>query len=228
MSIFDEYIKYKKQIESLEKEMERLRNSPEVKEELERREDLAKRHEKHLELIKLEVDRLTNNPEFQRQRRIRAALRESEDSVASQPAKARKERRVMVYKNPHSGEVLKTKGANHKKLREWRDNYGASEVRGWRVDEYGKVQAKKHEARSKALISDMKADPDVIRAIYLKRMEESNNHVRYGRKKPLYVYKNPNTDEVVVTRSGSDKTLNKWRLEFGRDAVKSWFLGMAY
>lgn len=228
MSIFDEYRKYKKQIENLEKEMERLRDSPEVKEELARREDLAKRHEQHLELIKLEVDRLTNNPEFKRQKRVRDALRESEDDIAPQPKKVRKVRRVMVYKNPHSGEVLKTKGANHKKLREWRDNYGVSEVRRWRIDEYGREKAKNHESWSKAFVSNMKSDPDVIRAIYLKRVEELDGHIRRGRKTPLYVYKNPNTSEVVVTRSRRDKILNKWRSEHGKAEVDSWFVGITY
>ena len=43
----------------------------------------------------------------------------------------RRERAVKVYKNPHSGEVVETKGGNHKVLKAWKQQYGSSEVEGW-------------------------------------------------------------------------------------------------
>ncbi len=43
----------------------------------------------------------------------------------------RKPRSVKVYKNPHSGEVVETKGDNHKVLKEWKAEYGADEVESW-------------------------------------------------------------------------------------------------
>lgn len=43
----------------------------------------------------------------------------------------RKPRQVKVYKNPHSGEVVETKGGNHKTLKEWKVQYGAGEVENW-------------------------------------------------------------------------------------------------
>ncbi|WP_448118760.1 histone-like nucleoid-structuring protein, MvaT/MvaU family [Pseudomonas serbica] len=44
---------------------------------------------------------------------------------------ARKPREVKVYKNPESGEVVETKGGNHKILKEWKAKYGSDKVESW-------------------------------------------------------------------------------------------------
>ncbi|MDD0976456.1 histone-like nucleoid-structuring protein, MvaT/MvaU family [Pseudomonas fontis] len=43
----------------------------------------------------------------------------------------RKPRALKVYLNPHSGEVVETKGGNHKTLKLWKSQYGASTVESW-------------------------------------------------------------------------------------------------
>jgi len=43
----------------------------------------------------------------------------------------RKPRQVKVYKNPHTGEVVETKGGNHKTLKEWKAKYGSDTVESW-------------------------------------------------------------------------------------------------
>lgn len=40
-------------------------------------------------------------------------------------------RKVKQYKNPHNGEVIETKGGNHKTLKEWKAKWGADVVEGW-------------------------------------------------------------------------------------------------
>ena len=46
--------------------------------------------------------------------------------AALAPIKAtRRERVVKVYKNPHTGETIETKGGNHKQLKEWKSEFGA-------------------------------------------------------------------------------------------------------
>nr|WP_298114077.1 histone-like nucleoid-structuring protein, MvaT/MvaU family [uncultured Pseudomonas sp.] len=45
---------------------------------------------------------------------------------------ARKVRALKTYKNPNNGEVVETKGGNHKVLKAWKDQYGAEKVEGWR------------------------------------------------------------------------------------------------
>ncbi|MEQ7918733.1 histone-like nucleoid-structuring protein, MvaT/MvaU family [Xanthomonas sp. WHRI 1810A] len=44
---------------------------------------------------------------------------------------SRKARSVKVYKNPHSGEVIETKGGNHKLLKAWKSEHGSDEVESW-------------------------------------------------------------------------------------------------
>ncbi|WP_217191331.1 histone-like nucleoid-structuring protein, MvaT/MvaU family [Pseudomonas shirazica] len=43
----------------------------------------------------------------------------------------RKAREVKQYRNPHNGEIIETKGGNHKLLKEWKSQYGADVVEGW-------------------------------------------------------------------------------------------------
>ena len=40
-------------------------------------------------------------------------------------------RKVKQYKNPHNGEIIETKGGNHKTLKEWKAKWGGAEVEGW-------------------------------------------------------------------------------------------------
>ncbi|WP_369601878.1 histone-like nucleoid-structuring protein, MvaT/MvaU family [Hahella sp. SMD15-11] len=42
-------------------------------------------------------------------------------------------RALRVYKNPNTGEVVETRGGNHKVLNAWRKQYGKETVEGWRV-----------------------------------------------------------------------------------------------
>ncbi|MNM33388.1 hypothetical protein D3C81_440070 [compost metagenome] len=43
----------------------------------------------------------------------------------------RRTRQVKQYKNPHNGEIIETKGGNHKLLKEWKQQYGSDEVESW-------------------------------------------------------------------------------------------------
>ncbi len=43
----------------------------------------------------------------------------------------RKPRQVKVYKKPHTGEVVETKGGNQKTLKEWKAKHGADTVESW-------------------------------------------------------------------------------------------------
>ncbi|HFK1874664.1 TPA: histone-like nucleoid-structuring protein, MvaT/MvaU family [Pseudomonas aeruginosa] len=43
----------------------------------------------------------------------------------------RRERVVKVYKNPNTGEVVETKGGNHKVLKAWKVEHGNDVVESW-------------------------------------------------------------------------------------------------
>lgn len=47
------------------------------------------------------------------------------------PKLSRKPREVKVYKNPHSGEIVETKGGNQRTLKAWKTEYGAAVVETW-------------------------------------------------------------------------------------------------
>ncbi|WP_024645061.1 histone-like nucleoid-structuring protein, MvaT/MvaU family [Pseudomonas syringae] len=51
--------------------------------------------------------------------------------TSEKPAGKRKPRELKVYKNPHTGEVIETKGGNHKALKEWKAEHGSDVVEGW-------------------------------------------------------------------------------------------------
>lgn len=56
----------------------------------------------------------------------------SKAAAAGVPVKGtRKPRAMKLYKNPHSGEVVETKGGNHKVLKEWKAEYGSDTVESW-------------------------------------------------------------------------------------------------
>ena len=51
--------------------------------------------------------------------------------VNESKAGSRKLRQVKIYKNPHTGEMVETKGGNHKTLKEWKAQYGSDAVESW-------------------------------------------------------------------------------------------------
>ncbi|MBU6958960.1 DNA binding protein [Pseudomonas sp. CVAP len=51
--------------------------------------------------------------------------------VTEPKAGSRKPRQVKIYKNPHTGEMVETKGGNHKTLKEWKAEYGSDIVESW-------------------------------------------------------------------------------------------------
>lgn len=76
--------------------------------------------------------------EYQKSLRDIIALLDPE-ARAAKPARApkaasgttKRARRVKQYKNPNTGEVIETKGGNHKTLKEWKAKWGSDTVESW-------------------------------------------------------------------------------------------------
>jgi hypothetical protein len=66
-------------------------------------------------------------------RDIIAILDPTPSTVTAAPAgpKRRRARVVKVYQNPHTGELIETKGGNHRGLKAWKEQYGAETVDSW-------------------------------------------------------------------------------------------------
>ena len=60
-----------------------------------------------------------------------AKLSKAPRGAAAKPAGTKRARKVKQYKNPHNGEVIETKGGNHKTLKEWKAKWGGDVVEGW-------------------------------------------------------------------------------------------------
>ena len=46
----------------------------------------------------------------------------------------RAKRKLKIYKNPETGEVVKTRGGNHRTLKAWKVQYKTSNIEDWLVD----------------------------------------------------------------------------------------------
>ena len=51
--------------------------------------------------------------------------------VAEPQASTRTPRQVKFYKSPNTGEIVETKGGNHKTLKGWRAEHGSATVESW-------------------------------------------------------------------------------------------------
>ncbi|WP_338924303.1 histone-like nucleoid-structuring protein, MvaT/MvaU family (plasmid) [Pseudomonas silesiensis] len=52
-------------------------------------------------------------------------------SSAAGTGTTRRARVVKVYENPHTSEIIETKGGNHKGLKQWKAQYGSDTVESW-------------------------------------------------------------------------------------------------
>ena len=57
--------------------------------------------------------------------------RSSKVARASKTTSTKRPRKIKQYKNPNSGEVIETKGGNHKVLKEWKAKWGSDVVESW-------------------------------------------------------------------------------------------------
>ena len=75
--------------------------------------------------------------EYQKSLRDIISILDTETKVSKAPrgvvkiTDIKRPRKVKQYKNPHNGEMIETKGGNHKTLREWKAEWGCDAVDSW-------------------------------------------------------------------------------------------------
>lgn len=121
MSLINEYRATEEAIKELQERLKSLSADDKLKKELEfegKLRELMGEYQKSLRdiIALLDPDARNNNK----------ATR-----TAKTPTATKRARRVKQYKNPHNGEVIETKGGNHKTLKEWKAEWGSDEVEGW-------------------------------------------------------------------------------------------------
>jgi len=116
MSIIAEYKALEAQIAEQQKRLEALKGDDKLKKEIE--------FENKLRALLAEYGFSLRN--------VVALLDPSAGKSTAAPVKgARRERTLKRYKNPNTGEVVETKGGNHKVLKAWKEQYGAGKVESW-------------------------------------------------------------------------------------------------
>ncbi|WP_447589841.1 histone-like nucleoid-structuring protein MvaT [Aquipseudomonas campi] len=119
MSLINEYRATEEAIKELQERLKNLSQDDKLKKELE-----------------FEGKLRTLMGEYQKSLRDIIALLDPEaKSKTVRTTKAttgsKRARKVKQYKNPNTGEVIETKGGNHKTLKEWKAKWGADTVESW-------------------------------------------------------------------------------------------------
>ncbi|MHA6494085.1 histone-like nucleoid-structuring protein MvaT [Pseudomonas borbori] len=121
MSLINEYRATEEAIKELQERLKNLSQDDKLKKELEfegKLRTLMGEYQKSLRDIIAMLD-----PE--------AKGSKANNRVATKTSGTKRARKVKQYKNPNSGEVIETKGGNHKTLKEWKAKWGGDVVEGW-------------------------------------------------------------------------------------------------
>jgi hypothetical protein len=119
MSLINEYRATEDAIKELQERLKNLSQDDKLKKELEfegKLRALMGEYQKSLRDIISLLD-----PDAKSSRGTRSA----------KPVAAKRTRKVKQYKNPNTGEVIETKGGNHKTLKEWKAKWGGDVVESW-------------------------------------------------------------------------------------------------
>ncbi|MCM5703670.1 histone-like nucleoid-structuring protein, MvaT/MvaU family [Larsenimonas salina] len=120
MSLLNQYMEKEQLLKKLQDELQSLEQDQRLKEELE--------FKSKLENLMEEFGKTSSD--------VIELLEPSKGQSAekTESTNQRKKRKLKVYKNPHSGEVVETRGGNQKTLKAWKEQYGADTVESWLVE----------------------------------------------------------------------------------------------
>ncbi len=122
MSIINKYRATKEAIKELQEQLENMSQDSELQKEMEFEEKLRTlmaQYGKSLRDINALLD-----PQ---------SIRSSVAGLTKGTGRPRRTRKTKRYTNPHTGEVIETKGGNHKELKEWKARWGAQTVESWSI-----------------------------------------------------------------------------------------------
>jgi predicted nucleic acid-binding Zn-ribbon protein len=108
--------------------------------------------EQEIKTIRKKMQDLEESPQFQKEKEFLDKLRELMNEYDKSPgeiitalapdsspepssSKARRKRKLKVYKNPETGEIVETRGGNQKTLKAWKEQYGSETVDSWLIEE---------------------------------------------------------------------------------------------
>ncbi|WP_259757254.1 histone-like nucleoid-structuring protein MvaT [Pseudomonas sp. GCEP-101] len=119
MSLINEYRATEEAIKELQERLKSLEQDDKLKKELEFEEKLRALMASYGKSLRDVIALLDPDAKL------------SKSPRAAKTTATKRARKVKQYKNPHTGEVIETKGGNHKTLKEWKAKWGAEAVEGW-------------------------------------------------------------------------------------------------
>ncbi|MBB3231941.1 histone-like nucleoid-structuring protein, MvaT/MvaU family [Halomonas stenophila] len=112
------YAQQEQQMKQLAEQLEKMKADPRLQAEFEFKESL--------EALMKEFDKSAAD--------VLALLRPEPASESGQKAQGqRRTRKLKVYENPNTGEVVETRGGNQKTLKAWKEEFGEETVESWLV-----------------------------------------------------------------------------------------------
>ncbi|ARS54113.1 histone-like nucleoid-structuring protein, MvaT/MvaU family [Kushneria konosiri] len=121
MSLLNEYMKKEQLLKQLRDELQQLEQDQRLKGELEFKEKLEQLMQAHDKTAADVIDIL--NPG--------EGVSSSKQSSVESQGSGRRKRKLKIYRNPHTGEVVETRGGNQKTLKAWKEEYGNDNVEQW-------------------------------------------------------------------------------------------------
>ncbi|MGM0983281.1 MAG: histone-like nucleoid-structuring protein, MvaT/MvaU family [Pseudomonadota bacterium] len=120
MSILNSYLQKEQQLKQLQEELDKLKNDERLKTELD--------FKSHLETLMREFDKSAADVI-----KLLDPTQDADKTSSSTKSTGRTKRKLKIYKNPNTGEVVETRGGNQKTLKAWKEEHGAETVEGWLV-----------------------------------------------------------------------------------------------
>ena len=123
MSLIQEYRQTEAAIEEMKQRLEQLNSDERLQKELEFEKKLRVLLGEHSKSLRDVIAILDPNAGTNTGGKTK--------NNAAQPTAQRRARTLKRYKHPETGEVIETKGGNHKVLKAWKSEHGADTVEGW-------------------------------------------------------------------------------------------------
>lgn len=117
MSMLQEYRQLEETIRGLNERLQSLSNDDKLKKEIEFEEKLRNLMGQYNKSLKDVVAILDPDSKVSTGKKAATGIKRA--------------RKVKQYKNPNTGEVIETKGGNHKTLKSWKEQYGSDKVESW-------------------------------------------------------------------------------------------------
>ncbi|OHZ03012.1 histone-like nucleoid-structuring protein, MvaT/MvaU family [Salinicola sp. MIT1003] len=122
-----DYMQKEAQLARLQAELKEMEGSEQLKLAKEYKQKLEELMKKYGHTVEETIDVL--DPEY----KLRGLP--PLESAPKSTGGTRRKRKLKVYKNPNTGEVIETRGGNHKELKAWKDEHGAETVESWVQEE---------------------------------------------------------------------------------------------